>query len=916
MHHLRKLKDDLMIASAQLSRREDKITAAEARMMINKTESAAQKSAQMDIELAAVRSVVSEVMLANFVNSVEESICAALSSLNDREEFVAEMEEKMLEERRSLNDGQARLAQQQLELDAYLASERDFLKREKEKIAKDQADLSSAMAEEKSRDEERDMYAKLIHDLEASDERARRHLKAIEDELDVRRLRMDMEQDELQKNSAELLRQDALYKAAMAQLSQDNAQLTAEKQNVALHISRLSDREQSLNERAEELEKESERIRFDRSRLFREQQTMNDSIAHNETIKREGEIDGIRNQAIATKTLQLKAEVDSATTMMKDREAYLESWETELTNREEEYSRLVEQAISIPKLHQFSSDYQNVSSGVVKMQSRLLKEHYLAGQQRRVFSASLKRGALSSGGNENAYSVGLRTMGGGRRRSAASTVMRDSTTPVRKLSRVSESASVAQHPLEQTNLKMDNTADEGVASHEDDYDDIRVDDAGSESGEDAYASDEFNDSPAKASNERTRHKKSKRESRRRGSGSESDNRPTSRSSRGSSVGSAASKSDASSRSRSTSISSSAPSPSADCDDGKQPSADASVPAAAAPSTTPILPTSGPSTGRALLPPMSRPPTSQLPPPSGSIERLGGANRLGSSKQSHRPSTSSSSHAHASSTFNNRLSSTSNGNPTKGSVKNTAVENEAALATSSRICSLTHTVTELQRTFRRYAARANLLVADRDNEKTDRFYQRVTPTQRSDIETAIWSERLMARDIGIRRHFSNCPVVVDKEFTNNPAEMVRRVASWWVGVEESLQHSDERALQDRMDLLGRAVDGLSSALDRSDAFGQRGEVVRNPPLSHADFDSGDEAKKDKFSSQIKASDDRRSAPAAAADWNLSIAAGNPIGTSFGGIGIGGIASSTLSARRAIRHSQNRPSTAGPTMTSRQ
>eukprot|EP00388_Colpodella_angusta_P023445 GDKJ01060121.1.p1 GENE.GDKJ01060121.1~~GDKJ01060121.1.p1 ORF type:complete len:179 (-),score=13.16 GDKJ01060121.1:54-566(-) len=104
---------------------------------------------------------------------------------------------------------------------------------------------------------------------------------------------------------------------------------------------------------------------------------------------------------------------------------------------------------------------------------------------------------------------------------------------------------------------------------------------------------------------------------------------------------------------------------------------------------------------------------------------------------------------------------------------------------------------------------------------DSFYKRVPPPQRADIETAIWCERSAAQDLGIRRHFNVCPVIVEKEFTTNPVEMIRKVTKWWVKVEESLQHSDERSLQSRMDLLDRAVEALSQALDRSDDITQTG-----------------------------------------------------------------------------------------------
>lgn len=816
LQYIRKFKDDLAFAAAQLSKREDKLTNTEARMMLLKNEEGGLKRTELELELSSVKATVNEILLSSYVNVIDDSIQQAISDLNKRVQTVEDLENKLIEERRLLNEEHTRLVLRQQEADQYLTEERESLRRGREQLNQDKAMLASALAEEKSREEERDMYNKLIHDLEMNDERVRRHLKAIEDELDMRRLKMDVETDELRKSFDELSKQISTHKSAEAQFAQDRAQLKAEKQNMSVLLARLNDREQSLTEKTEELEKERASVRFDRSKLFREQQELNQLIAHNETLKREVEIDGMRNQAIAAKTLELKAEVDTANTQLEDRQAYLDAWETELNNREEEYSRLVEQTISIPKLHQSNNEYQNVSSGIIKMQSRRLKEHYLVGQQRRVFSASVKRGATSSAGNASIYRTVL----------SGSDIV---SKPKAKSSNIQST----KHDPDQAQIEK---------RPEVEYDDIRIDD------DDNYDSNEEFSAEA---NETKMENNQENEKSTQSNADEQSHTPSTRSHSSNSRSATSSRSSSpASQSGVNNNTSSSPKSLKQAVD-KDPTIEAKPVFAEKAKTSNFSNISTLTNKRTLLPPMS-------------------AASVSTQQQQQRP-ISSSQTTSVPAYFSSTQATTQRWTTDH---KHSAAATEANLATSSRICSLAHTVSELQRNFHRYAARANLLVSDRDPKTTDRFFQRVTPSQRADIETAIWYERTAAQDIGLRRHFSLCPVVVEKDFTSNPVEMLQKVTKWWVGVEESLQHSDERSLQSRMDLLEKAVEALSQALERSEDITQTG--AKNKVTLN-------QGKQEHNGSALIES-----------------------GTS---LWAGGGATATLSARRAQKH--QRPATAGGT-----
>ena len=335
----------------------------------------------------------------SWIGGVSMNLLIREEQTRGEEARVRALQEALLQQRQEFAIERADFDRKVAESEEEISRQRDDLRK---RVATHQKEVESfALREEekKIRDEENDVNARLVHDLEMSEKNARRGLLQVQEEYYSKMANLDVERDAFEAESEELRLQWKEYDRRKKDFEAAGVEAAEEMARLHRWQSALVERERELRGLAEQLEEQKQSQLHLGRQQHAEHQEITAHVRRNEVLAREAEIDAARAEDFNRRATLTNKETAKLQQVHDTQRIYLEDWEAELQGREDEMARLIEFVVGIPKTHK-STEIQSMNAGLLQLQQKRLNENYASGQRRRVQSATATRfgGGSRSGG--------------------------------------------------------------------------------------------------------------------------------------------------------------------------------------------------------------------------------------------------------------------------------------------------------------------------------------------------------------------------------------------------------------------------------------------------------------------------------------------------------------------------------------
>lgn len=260
------------------------------------------------------------------------------------------------------------------------------LKLRRVQLSEEHSQLQRQVLDVRNKEEEHEQFEKLIKDMQTVDERSRKQIKWMEDDLQRRALELRVAREDFYAESTSLealrekLEQD---KAAIEVKLKQSAAQVASADKITAHLqqwnAQLDDRERACGEWKARLEAEKLSLAQKDADLA----ALREQLVH---IQREASIDVKRATHVRQKSGAQQQNNAKVLKKLQARETELSNWDDELDWREAEFARSSEAAMNVThETPSFAPGF--VNRAIVNLQVERMRTQYNAAQQRRAISA-------------------------------------------------------------------------------------------------------------------------------------------------------------------------------------------------------------------------------------------------------------------------------------------------------------------------------------------------------------------------------------------------------------------------------------------------------------------------------------------------------------------------------------------------